>query len=75
MTEVQARVALVYVSTDDGRPLTGGTNLICRQWLTGSLQVADHAYQNARNLAHDFSVKLSSCMCSHVRVAWLHMHG
>ena len=26
--EVEARVALVCVSTDDGRPLTGGTNLI-----------------------------------------------
>ena len=27
-TEVEARVALVCASTDDGRPLTGGTNLI-----------------------------------------------
>ena len=27
-TEVEARVALVSASTDDGRPLTGGTNLI-----------------------------------------------
>ena len=26
--EVEARVALVCASTDDGRPLTGGTNLI-----------------------------------------------
>ena len=28
MTEVEARVALVCVSTDNGRPLTGITNLI-----------------------------------------------
>ena len=28
-TEVEARVALVCASTDDGRPLTGGTNLTC----------------------------------------------
>ena len=27
-TEVEACVALVCASTDDGRPLTGGTNLI-----------------------------------------------
>ena len=27
-TEVEARVALVCASTDDGRPLTGSTNLI-----------------------------------------------
>ena len=27
-TEVEARMALVCASTDDGRPLTGGTNLI-----------------------------------------------
>ena len=27
-TEVEARVALVCASTDDGRPLTGGANLI-----------------------------------------------
>ena len=28
MTEVEARVALVCASADDGRPLTGGTNFI-----------------------------------------------
>ena len=28
MTEVEARVALVCASTDDGRSLTGSTNLI-----------------------------------------------
>ena len=45
-TKVQAHVALVCASTDNGRLLTGGTNLtVCRRWLTGSLQVADHAYQ------------------------------
>ena len=27
-TEVEARVALICASTDDGRPLTGGLNLI-----------------------------------------------
>ena len=37
MTEVEARVALIYASTDDCRPLTG--RLKYRQWLTGSLQV------------------------------------
>ena len=36
-TEVEARVALIYASTDDCRPLTG--RLKYRQWLTGSLQV------------------------------------
>ena len=40
MTEVQARVVLVCASTDDGRPLTGGTNLICRRWSAGPLRVA-----------------------------------
>ena len=30
---------------------------------------------NARNLAHDFGVKLSPCMCSHVRLTWLFMSG
>ena len=35
-TEVEARVALVCASTDDGRPLTGGTNLIWTvvDWVT-----------------------------------------
>ena len=33
-TEVVARMALVCASTDDGRPLTGGTTLICWRWLT-----------------------------------------
>ena len=27
--------------------------------------------KNDGNLAHDFSVKLSPCMCSHVRLTWL----
>ena len=42
-TEVEGRVALVCASTDDGRPLTGVTNLLYGRWLTGSLQVAGHA--------------------------------
>ena len=50
-TEVQARVALVYASNDDGRPFTGGTNLICQRWLTGSLQVADHAYRKCQKFS------------------------
>ena len=42
MTEVEAHVALVCASTNDGRPLTGSTNFI---WMvvTGLLQVVDHA--------------------------------
>ena len=41
-TDVEAHVVLVCASTDDSRPLTGGTNLI---WtvVDGSLQVAGHA--------------------------------
>ena len=75
MTEVQACVPLVCTSTDDSRPLTGGTNLIRRRWLTtGSLQVADHACQKRLKLAHDFSVKLSPCMCSHVRLTWVDIY-
>ena len=70
-TEVQACVVLVCASTDDGRLLTGGTNLICRRWSAGSLWVADYAYQKRQRLARDFSVKLSPYMCSHVRLMWL----
>ena len=49
-TEVEARVALVCASIDDGRPLTGGANLI---WM-----VVDYSETS--------SVKLIPCMCSHV---------
>ena len=49
-TEVEARVALVCASTDDGRPLTGGANLI---W-----KVVDYSETSG--------VKLIPCMCSHV---------
>ena len=64
-TEVEARVALVaaHKRYQYGR---------WSRWLSGSLQVAGHAHQimmNARNLAHDFSVKLSPCMFSHVSAA------
>ena len=52
-TEVEPCVALVCASTDDGSPLTGGTNLVWA-WVTSSLvprpgyearslQVAGHA--------------------------------
>ena len=46
-----AHMVLVCASTDDGRPLTGGTNLICRQWSAGSLWVADHAYQKRQRFS------------------------
>ena len=49
-TEVEARVALVCASTDDGRPLTGGANLI---WT-----VVDYSETSG--------VKLIPCMYSHV---------
>ena len=68
-TEVEARVALVCASTDDGRPLTGGTNLIRTvvDWVaSGSGPCINGTVINARNLAHDFGVKLSSYMCSHI---------
>ena len=43
-TEVEARMALVCASTDDGRPLTSGTNLIWTvvEWFTsGSISNCD----------------------------------
>ena len=49
-TEVEARMALVCASTDDGRPLTGSANLI---WT-----VVDYSETSG--------VKLIPCMCSHV---------
>ena len=51
--EVEERVALVCASTDDGKPLTGGANLI---WT-----VVD--YSETSSLV---GVKLIPCMCSHV---------
>ena len=39
-TEVEARVALVCVSADDGKLLTGGTNLI---WTLVDWAASDHA--------------------------------
>ena len=54
-TEVEAHVALVCASTGDGRPLTGGANLI---WT-----VVDYS---VRNLSSLVGVKLIPCMCSHV---------
>ena len=72
MTEFEARMALVCASTDDGRPLT---NLICQRWLAVVDWVASGSgpciLKHTRNLAHDFSVKLSPCMYSHVRLTWL----
>ena len=78
-TEVQARVALVCASNDNGRPFTGSTNLIYWRWLT----VVDWVASGSRpcisktpeitctHVAHDFSVKLSPCMCSYIRLTWL----
>ena len=62
-TEVEVRVALVCASTDDGRPFIGGTNLVST---VGRRPCINGTHINARNLAHDFSVKLSACMYSHV---------
>ena len=62
-TEVEACMALVCACTDDGQAVQIQYNYYGR-WLTGSLQVPGPCI-NARNLAHDFGVKLSRCMCSH----------
>ena len=52
-SDVEARVALVCASTDDGRPLTGGTSLIWTvvEVVTGLLQVAGHAYQKRQKFS------------------------
>ena len=68
-TEVEARVALICASTDNGRPLLGGLNLIQTvvDWVASdSGHMHNLRHSNARSLVHDFSVKLSPCMCSHV---------
>ena len=39
--KLEVRMALVCASTDDGRPLIGGTNLVST--VGCALQVADHA--------------------------------
>ena len=67
ITEVEARVALVCASTNDGRPLIGGTNLIWTvvDWVaSGSGPCTNGTHKCPRNLAHDFGV--SPCMCNHV---------
>ena len=64
-TEVEVCVTLACASTNNGRSLRRYKFSID----SGSLQVADHAQMaliNARNLAHDFGVKLSACMCSYI---------
>ena len=46
-TEVEARVALVCASTDDGRPLTDGTNLdwTVVDWVASSIDTSSlHSY-------------------------------
>ena len=67
-TEVEARMALVCASTDDGRPLTGGTNLIgkvvdCVASGSGPCIKGTHKCQKFSTW---FGVKLSRCMCSHI---------
>ena len=74
-TEVDARVALFCASTNNGRPLTGGTNLHgrCRvDWVaSGSGPCINGTHKRPRNLVHEFGVKLSPCMCSDVScTAW-----
>ena len=69
MTEVEACVVLVCAYTDDGRPLTGDTKLIWTvvDWVTsGSGPCINSTHKHPRYLAHDFGIKLSPCMCSHV---------
>ena len=72
MTEVEVRVTLLCVSTDNGRPLTGCKTLM---WTVvevvdlvtaGSQPCINSPHKHPRNLAHDFGVKLSPCMSSHV---------
>ena len=68
-TEVEARMALICASTDDGRPLVGRLNLIRAvvDWVASdSGRMHNLRHSNARSLVHVFSVKLSPCMCSHV---------
>ena len=62
-TEVEACMALVCASTNDGKLLTGGTNLVWTvvDWVASGSGQPTHI--NARNLAHDFGIKLSPCMC------------
>ena len=65
MTEVEAHVALVCASTDNSKLLTGGTNLI---WMV--VDWVGHAQTALRNLAHDFGLKLSPCMCLTEALHW-----
>ena len=53
-TEVEARVALVGASTDDGRPLTGGSNLVWTvvDWVASGTGPCI----NGRYLTHNFGV-------------------
>ena len=58
-------MALVCASTNNRRPLTGGTNLIWTvvNWVTsGSGPCINGTHKCQPNLADDFGVKLSSCM-------------
>ena len=57
----------VRASTNDGRPLIGGTNLIWMvvDWVaSGSGPCTNGTHKCPRNLAHDFGV--SPRMCNHV---------
>ena len=50
MTEVKTRVGLVCASTDDGRPLTGGKNLV---WTVVEGSPASGAVYNKRQKFSD----------------------
>ena len=60
-TEVEVRMALVCASTDYGSLLKGHTNLVSTVRLC-----INSTHKCLKFIAHDFGVKLSACMCSHV---------
>ena len=72
MKTVEACVAtyfwFVLLPTINGSLLTGDTNLIRTviEIASGTRGHVQTALINARNSAHDFGVKLSPCMCSHI---------
>ena len=65
MTEVEVHMATYFRSTAG---CLQAVQIRLRQWLSGSLQVraiSINGTYNVRNVAYDFSVKLSSCICRH----------
>ena len=63
MTEVEAHMAtyfwFVFLPTINGRPFTGGTNNLTVVEVASGKGHAQTALINAKNSAHDFTVKLS----------------